>query len=179
MLSRGPSSLLSLTRPVTRLERRGIFWWGHDTLEDQEARKKEAKEKERGLISWTDPKKDLDKKKEEFVWAPARIEQEAAMVMGYTTGMTNHADLLKWMDKKVVRPGWLTWATDPVHWREQMRKKRYQSLVVSQVFLRERLQALGPDLAAAHFLCHRQAAPLSLVQVPPGFTLIGCLCLCC
>ena len=77
------------------------------------------------------------------------------MVMGYTTGMTNHADLLKWMDRKVLRPSWLTWATDPVHFREQMRKKSYQSLVMSQVFLRERLQALGPDLAAAHFLCHR------------------------
>ena len=155
MLSRGATtSLLSLTRPVGWLGWRGIFWWGHDTEEDQAARKKEAKEKERGLISWTDPKKDLDKK-EEFVWAPARIEQEAAMVMGYTTGMTNHADLLKWMDRKVVRPNWITWATDPVHFREQMRKKSYQSLVVSQVFLRERLQALGPDLAAAHFLCHR------------------------
>ena len=158
MWSRGAvsttSSLLSHTRPASWVGVRGIFWWGHDTLEDQEARKKEAKEKERGLISWTDPKKDLDKK-EEFVWAPARIEQEAAMVMGYTTGMTNHADLLKWMDRKVLRPSWITWATDPVHFREQMRKKSYQSLVVSQVFLRERLQALGPDLAAAHFLCHR------------------------
>ena len=36
-----------------------------------------------------------------------------------------------------------------------MKKKRYQSLVLSQVFLRDRLKALGPDLAAAHFLCHR------------------------
>ena len=68
--------------------------------------------------------------------------------------MTNHADLQKWMDKKIKSP-WITWATDPVHFREQMRKKHYQSLVISQVFLRERLQALGPDLAAAHFLCHR------------------------
>merc|ERR1719348_1171271 len=45
--------------------------------------------------------------------------------------------------------------TDPVRWREEMRKKQYKHLVMSQVFLRERLQALGPDLAAAHFLCHR------------------------
>ena len=45
--------------------------------------------------------------------------------------------------------------TDPPRWREEMKKKRYQSLVLSQVFLRDRLKALGPDLAAAHFLCHR------------------------
>ena len=76
MLSRGP--LLSLLRPHMPGGQRTIFWWGHDTLEDQEARKKEAKEKERGLISWTDPKKDLTAK-EEYVWAPARIEQEAAL----------------------------------------------------------------------------------------------------
>ena len=36
-----------------------------------------------------------------------------------------------------------------------MKKKSYNHLVLNQVFLRERLTALGPDLAAAHFLCHR------------------------
>ena len=151
MLTRG--SLLSLVRgPRSGL--RTIFWWGHDTLEDQQDRAREAKMKEKGLISWTDPKKDLAAK-EEFVWAPARIEQEAAMVLGMTTGLTNHADLQKWIDRKVMRPVWHTWATDPVHFREEMRKKSYRSLVLSQIFLRERLEALGPDLAAAHFLCHR------------------------
>ena len=36
-----------------------------------------------------------------------------------------------------------------------MEKTNGFSFYRSQVFLRERLQALGPDLAAAHFLCHR------------------------
>ena len=152
MLSRGTAatSLLSLARPASWQGARAIFWWGHDTLEDQQARKKEAKEKERGLISWTDPKKDLDKK-EEFVWAPARIEQEAAMVIGATTGMTNHADLLKWMDRKVIRPNWLTWATDPVHFREQMRKKSHQSLVMSQGRISSILIGRAPTMLRSHW----------------------------
>ena len=86
MLSRG--SLLSLVRAQGSAGKRRIFWWGHDTLEDQQARKKEAKEKERGLISWTDPKKDLAAK-EEYVWAPARIEQEAALGKSHLTQLSN------------------------------------------------------------------------------------------
>ena len=131
---------------------RSIFWWGHDGEDDKKTKK--DIESSKGLISWTDPKKDVDKKKE-FVWAPARMEAEAEMVIGTTTGMVNHVDTLKWIDKKVVKSAWHTWMTDPVAWRETMREKQYKSLVLSQVFLRDRLKALGPDLAAAHFLCHR------------------------
>jgi len=131
---------------------RQMFWWGHDTIEDQAARK-EA-EKSKGLIAWTDPSKDLEKKKE-FTWHPARIEQEAEFNIGMTHGMMHHADLMNWADRNLRRPLWLTWATDPVHFREKMREKYHRYLVVSQLFLRDRLTALGPDLAAAHFLCHR------------------------
>ena len=131
---------------------RTIFWWGHDTEEDKAERA--ALEKSKGLISWTDPKKDLDKKKE-YVWAPARIEEEAYFTTGMTQGMMNHVDLLKWTDKNITNGAWHTWMTDPLVWKEDMKKRHYKHLVLSQVFLRERLQALGPDLAAAHFLCHR------------------------
>lgn len=143
---------LSRNRKDVQTVSRPFFWWGHDTIEDQEARKVEANKK--GLISWTDPKKDLEKKKE-FVWAPARIEEEALFTVGMTTGLVNHADTMKWMDRNVMRPLWLTWMTDPVHWREEMRRRQHKHLVLSQVFLRDRLQTLGPDLAAAHFLCFR------------------------
>jgi len=111
-------------------------------------------ETRKGLIKWSDPKSDLEAKKE-YVWAPARAEEEAAMVIGMTSGMMNHVDTLKWMDKKLIKANWHTWMTDPIRWREEMKKKTYSYLVTSQLFLRERLQALGPDLAAAHFLCHR------------------------
>ena len=106
---------------------RDFFWWGHDTIEDQAARK--AEEKKKGLIAWTDPRKDLEKKKE-FTWNPARIEDEACTTVGMTTGMTNHADLMKWTDRNIKRPLWLTWATDPVHFREEVRRKNYNHLVM-------------------------------------------------
>ena len=149
------NSSVRLLKSKTKLSNKGvrsIFWWGHDG-EDDAKRKKEL-EASKGLISWTDPNKDVDKKKE-FVWAPARMEAEADMVVGVATGMVNHVDTLKWIDKKVTKSPWHTWMTDPVEWRETMRRKQYMSLVLSQVFLRDRLKALGPDLAAAHFLCHR------------------------
>ena len=70
------------------LERRGhdvdcmrTFWWGHDTEEDKQDREREDKRK--GLIKWSDPDKAVDQKKE-YVWAPARAEDEAAMTIGMT-----------------------------------------------------------------------------------------------
>jgi len=131
---------------------RGMFWWGHDTIEDQAARK--ADENRKGVIAWTDPDKDLEIKKE-YTWNPARIEDEACTTVGMSTGMANHADLMKWTERKIKKPMWITWMTDPVHFREEMKKRTHNHLVVSQLFLRTRLQALGPDLAAAHFLCNR------------------------
>jgi len=131
---------------------RGMFWWGHDTLEDQAARK--AADNRKGLIAWTDPDKALEEKKE-YTWSPARVEDEALASIGMFTGMTNHADVMKWMDRKLNKAWWHTWATDPVHFQEEMKRKSHNHLIASQLFLRDRLTTLGPDLAAAHFLCHR------------------------
>jgi len=153
MLSTKLKSFTKLTRrSETPRYVRQKFWWGHDTIEEQEARKTESKKK--GLIAWTDPEKDLEAKKE-FTWNPARIEQEINNTVSITDGMTNHADLMNWYDRNLARPMWLTWAFDKVHFREQLRYKSHLRRIASQMFLRERLEALGPDLAAAHFLCHR------------------------
>ena len=116
-------------RPIVMVAspKRQMFWWGHDTIEDQAARK-EA-EKSKGLIAWTDPNKDVEAKKE-FTWHPARIEQEAAFNVGMTHGMMHHVDLMNWADRNIYRPLWLTWATDPVHFREKMREKHHRYLVV-------------------------------------------------
>lgn len=124
------SGLACLTRgrqSVVTSHARHMFWWGHDTIEDQAARK--AEDKKKGLIAWTDPTKDLEKKKE-FTWNPARIEEEANNTIGMTTGMTNHADIMKWTDRKFKRPMWHTWLTDPVHFREEFRRKTYNNLVM-------------------------------------------------
>ena len=68
---------LAARAPRAKQQPTRAFWWGHDTIEDKEARAKADKEK--GIISWTDPNKDIEEKKE-FTWAPARIEQEAMVL---------------------------------------------------------------------------------------------------
>ena len=45
--------------------------------------------------------------------------------------------------------------TDPPFWHTQQKIKHYEKLIKGQPFIKERLVILGPDLAAAHFLCHR------------------------
>lgn len=45
--------------------------------------------------------------------------------------------------------------TDPAFWHTQQKIKKYERLIKGQPFIKERLVILGPDLAAAHFLCHR------------------------
>ena len=96
---------------VDRCSVRTTFWWGHDTEEDKQERLQHDKRK--GLIKWSDPDKAVDQKKE-YVWAPARAEDEAAMTIGMTQGMFNHVDTLKWLDKKLVKANWHTWMTDPM-----------------------------------------------------------------
>merc|ERR1719187_816452 len=56
---------------------RGL-WWGYDTLEDKEQRRRKAEAK--GIIAWTDPEAALDEKKE-LSWSPERIEEEARMAL--------------------------------------------------------------------------------------------------
>ena len=103
-------------RVMVTSQARTLFWWGHDTIEDQAARNAEADSK--GVIAWTDPNKELDKKRKEFTWAPDRIEEEA-----------NHAYVMNWGNRKIRRAMWHAWATDPVHFREEMRSKAHQHLV--------------------------------------------------
>ena len=112
---------------VTTISVRQKYWWGHDTIEDQEERTNESKRK--GLIAWTDPNKDLEIKKE-YTWAPARIEQEALNSIGMTTGMLNHADVMKWIDRKFRKSMLVTWAFDYVEWREELRRREHKHLVL-------------------------------------------------
>jgi len=130
------------------------FWWGHDTLDEQEDRRRAAHSK--GLIAWTDPEGAVEEKKE-FVWSPQRIEDEAGVALQAntaTSGYFNTADLFHWMRHKIARPYLPMALLDPIWFREETNKRLHQTLVRSQMFQKERLQMLGPDLAAAHFLCH-------------------------
>ena len=102
------------------------------------------------VIRWTDPESEVELKKNTF-YAPIRMELEAkAMASGYDSGRFNLADWYQF-----ARYPWHARFTDPAFWHTQQKIKQYEKLVRSQPFIKERLIALGPDLAAAYFLCHR------------------------
>ena len=131
---------------------RHIWWWGHDTPEDQARRIKAEEDKK--MIKWEEPNSELsdiiDKGQNKF-YAPARIvAEENAMSNGYSPERFNMID-------------WFSFTTHPYlaridnrqFYHQYKRQKGYQKLVDSQRFSRDRLIALGPDLAAAHFLLAR------------------------
>lgn len=129
--------------------RTGTFW-GHNTLEDQWEKEREDREKG-ALISWTDPDRNLEEKKE-YIWSPTRIQTEALLSTSITTGLINVSD---WFAMTTKPFHWFTFFFDPVIFMEEQRNRIHHRLVLSQLFVKERLTTLGPDLAAAHFLCHR------------------------
>ena len=111
-------TLRTITRKCPNRRRIG-FWWGHDTLEDQEARRK-AEEK-KNLVVWNDPdKKDLvsakDRDKENQiaimkrnVYLPVRIENEQlSLELGFDR---SRMSLVDWAYK--IRYPYFAWYTDP------------------------------------------------------------------
>ena len=88
-------------------------------------------------------------------------------------GVFSPADLLYYIRNRLFKPYLPMAVMDPVWFREETKKKSrrlvlrclrlfpfyndytIRFLVRSQIFVRERLVALGPDLAAAHFLCFK------------------------
>jgi len=124
------------------------YEWGHDTIQDKEARQREIAQNR--VIRWTDPESEVELKKNTF-YAPVRMEREAqAMASGYDSGRFNLADWYQF-----IRYPWHARFTDPAYFHTVQKIKQYEKLLRSQPFIRERLIALGPDLAAAYFLCHR------------------------
>jgi len=126
-------------------------WWGHETLEDQEAALRDKKKKD--VIAWSKPDQNLAQKKE-YIWAPNRIKEEAALANSVSvfSKWTGTTDVLAYTSK--FSPSWYNFLFKPDRWLDERVKKKYGYLVKSQAFFQERLQILGPDLSAAHFLCH-------------------------
>jgi len=132
---------------------RPFFWWGHDTLEAQEERRLKGREKD--VIQWSKPGKNLEEKKE-FTWAPARIKDEASNAVQQSSifsKWTGTVSIIEFSTKK-VRPSLWNYFVNPEDYAEDKMKKAYSMIVLSQEFVKERLLLLGPDLAAAHFLCY-------------------------
>ncbi len=133
-----PSALCSLRR----------YWWGHDTLEDKELRRALAQEKR--LVKWTTPGENLDEKAQ-FCYSPARIYDEAATLAQPDKPFLNYnkPEIANELRKPRLP------VTDYNYYVQERMKAKYVALVRSQIFIRERVVALGPDLAAAHFLLYR------------------------
>ena len=83
-------------------------------------------------------------------YAPARIYEETAPLVSANLKRLNLVDWHGWVRSSII-PRWV----DPALGRWEWQKWAYLDLAKAQVFVRERLEALGPDLAAAHFLCSR------------------------
>jgi len=133
---------------VQQNARHMAYMWGHDTLEDKAARKKKIEDSK--VIRWTDPESNVELKRNTF-YAPVRMErEERAMDSGYDSGRFNLADWYQF-----ARYPYHARFTDPAFWYTQQQIKKYERLLRGQPFIKERLVILGPDLAAAHFLCHR------------------------
>jgi len=129
------------------------IWWGHDTLEDQLQRK--AKKSEKDVIAWSRPGENLAEK-EEYTWVPARAKAEADMTRtSIFNKWTGAVETISYLSRYQWRPRWINAYVDPEKYMEQSIQHSYAVLVAQQEFVAERLLALGPDLAAAQFLCHR------------------------
>lgn len=145
---RGPAAGVGKSPPLNRR----MYWWGHDTIEDQYER--EQAKKAKGVISWSKPGSNLEEK-QEFIWAPNRIRKEADYgKSSYLSKWTGSTDVAAWTTKK-WRPAFLKAMFHPEDYLEHYTREEYAVLVATQEFVQDRLLALGPDLAAAHFLCHR------------------------
>ncbi len=151
VLRRSPRPLLRpLQQDQVQQVPRASLWgeWGHDTEEEKAARKRKAEESR--LIKWTEPGKNLQEKAP-YTYAPQRILDEAS-TLGQSPGpwiTWNRPSVYQWLRKPRLA------STDPAYFKDQQLASRYQALVRAQIFLRERVQALGPDLAAAQFLLFR------------------------
>lgn len=133
------------------------YWWGHETIEEQEEQRRKKRDKD--IIEWSNPEK-MVKEKQEYIWVPNRIKSEAQIaknledtqVAKKVSSFTSTTDLLSFTTK--YSPSFWKFLFHPEQSLEDTRKNDYSRLVKSQEFVQERLLALGPDLAAAHFLCH-------------------------
>jgi len=147
----------SLQLPKNKSCVRTLFWWGHDSIQDQEARIKAAED--RKIIKWDKDGPDTTiaglnqttaLTKQGF-YAPARIAaEENAMSTGYVYERWNVADHYH----VTTYPYWARF-NNPRFFKCEQRKRDYNKLLEGQRFMRERVVALGPDLAAAYFLLAR------------------------
>ncbi len=126
------------------------FWWGHDTLEDKERREKFVEEGR--MIRWKagdgsgEGETALEKRRD-VEYLPARIKDEAQDYFAINFTRFNRSDYYSY-----IRQPFNAYIFDHKWWVHRKVNKNYLNVVRPQVFNKERLLAVGPDLAAAYFV---------------------------
>ena len=133
-------------RPGIVVAGRGMaYWWGHDSLEDKDRRKKQQSLNQ--MIEWKEQKAGLQKQNKYKGYLPARIEDEAEDYFKTNFDRFNTPDYYGY-----VRQPWASFLTNYPFYVHRKVNKVYQKLVNTQLFNKDRVLALGPDLSAAYFV---------------------------
>lgn len=131
--------------------RRLGYWWGHTTKEEIEA--EEKKRQDGPIMAWQNPESDLIGIEKTASYVPARVlREESATRTTYDLKRFYYADYYGFVNHPHGIYGYIR---HPEHYFPNMRIREYQKLVGCQKFIKDRLVALGPDLAAATFLLSR------------------------
>merc|ERR1712037_109804 len=132
--------------PVVAVAGRGMaYWWGHDTLGDKEKRSKQQSLNQ--MIEWKGQRSELQKQGKYKGYLPARIEDEAEDYFKTNFDRFNMPDYYNY-----VRQPWGSFLTNYPFYVHRQVNKAYQKLVNTQLFNKDRVLALGPDLSAAYFV---------------------------
>lgn len=121
------------------------YWWGHDTIEDQEKRRQRGEENK--MVEWKAHRTELDKAKKYTGYLPARIKDEAEDYFKPNFERLNKVDYYSY-----ARQPYFAYWFDYNWWVHRKANKEYNTQVQAQLFNKERVLTLGPDLAAAYFI---------------------------
>jgi len=139
--------------PCASVKRELGYWWGHETVEDREKAlqlKEDAK-----VMRLTSPHENTAlAERNPATYVPLRVAKEEKAMHGiqYNLENFNWANYYSFVNFPHSFRGYLK---HPHYHEANKRIDAYKKLIFGQRFIRERVMALGPDLAAASFLLGR------------------------
>ena len=141
---------LSLVRNGRASKRCLGYWWGHETVEDRE--KALQKIEDSKILEWQSPDSSLESARG-ATYTPMRVQKEEKSInVGFDLSRMTLADYYGFVNHPHSLIGYFK---HPHIYYAQKRVDEYKKLIRGQKFVKERLLALGPDLAAATFLTSR------------------------
>jgi len=128
------------------------YWFGHETVEDRQKALQRIEDAK--LVQWKSPDSSaVSTENRNEGYALMRVEkEEKALHVKYDLQRMNMVD---WFGFLNYPHGIYGWVKHPAIHAANQRVTAYQKLIYGQRFMRDRVMALGPDLAAASFLLGR------------------------